>query len=235
MESKELQTEVENILNKIFEEMGVNAELEFVPQEKENTYLKVKITSEDANLLIGYHGETLNSLQHIVNVMLYKKFEEPGGVLLDIEGYREERERKLLEVAENAVSKARFLDKSIALYPMNSYERKVVHEYVSSQNGVVSESEGDGAGRRVIITPVDGDVKSGENDGGEVSGDAGDEGIMVGESGTKGNGNDEDTGNYDADNNSTVDDSTDDNDEVGDSASDNDTTDMGEDFNYSEE
>ncbi len=176
MDTKELQTEVENILNKIFEEVGIKADLEFVPQDKENTYLKVNITSEDANLLIGYHGETLNSLQHIVNVMLYKKFNEPGGVILDIEGYREDREKKLLEVAENAVSKARFLNKSIALYPMNSYERKIVHEYVGSQEGVKSESDGEGAGRKVIIIPTDGEEKEEKDSGTDAE-----EGVDMGE------------------------------------------------------
>ena len=192
-------------MTKIFDELEVKADLDFEPLDKENTYLKVNIISDDANLLIGYHGDTLNSLQHIVNVILFNKFGEHGGVLLDVEGYRKEREKKLLSIAENAVSKAKFLDKSIALYPMNSYERKIVHEYVSSQEGVTSESEGEGAGRRVIITPT-----------GEVANTnkSVDDGFVESSSDANDNGGDD----YDNSNGS---------DSVGD-------IDMGEDFNYSE-
>ena len=84
---------------------------------------------------------------------LFKEFGEQTRVVIDISGYRQERERKLIELAISASDKARFINKSVALYPMNSYERKIVHEKISTLDGVSSISEGEGYNRRVIIVP----------------------------------------------------------------------------------
>lgn len=143
-----MQEKAKEILVTIFSHVGVKADYDISESG-------IEISSDDANLLIGYHGETLSSLQHFLNIMLYKEF---GGkkdrmVILDVSGYRQDREKKLLEMAESASSKARFLNKSVALYPMNSYERRIVHTKVSEIDGVTSESEGEGPDRRVIIHP----------------------------------------------------------------------------------
>ena len=143
-----MQEKAKEILDTIFSHVGVKVDYDISES-------RIEISSDDANLLIGYHGETLSSLQHLLNIMLYKEFGEKKDrmVILDVSGYRQDREKKILEIAENASSKARFLNKSVALYPMNSYERRIVHTKVSEIDGVTSESEGEGQDRRVIIRP----------------------------------------------------------------------------------
>ena len=152
MSKKDLQNKVEEFLTDLFEKLTVKAEVksEFAQDE---TKLEVQIDSEDANLLIGYHGDTLNSIQHLVNAMVFNSFGEGTMVIVDVSGYRKEREQKLIEIAENASSKAKFLQKSVALYPMNSFERRIVHAKVSEIEGVSSHSEGEGYNRRIIIVP----------------------------------------------------------------------------------
>lgn len=151
MDKNDIKSKIKEKLEEILDLLGIKYELEFVEFD-EDTF-KVEIKTEQSNLLIGYHGETLSSLQHILNVMLYKEFEEPIRAVIDISGYRQERERKLIELAISASDKARFINKSVALYPMNSYERKIIHEKVSTLDGVSSISEGEGYNRRVIIVP----------------------------------------------------------------------------------
>lgn len=154
MTSQEIQTKVTEVLDDIFDYLEIKATYEFNADSVNKRRLNVQIDTDDANVLIGYHGETLNSLQNIVNTILYRQFKEEGvGVVIDISGYRKEREEKLIKIAKNASDKAKSLNKSIALYPMNSYERRLVHTKVSEIDGVSSESDGEGRDRRVIIRP----------------------------------------------------------------------------------
>jgi len=164
MERKEVEKEITDFLEYIFKEVSVAAVLEFPEDKNTEDFYFVDITTEDSNLLIGYHGETLNSLQHILNLFLFKKFDEKVRVLIDVSGYRSERDAKLCDLAKSASEKARFLNKSVALYPMNSYERKIVHEAVSEIENVSSESEGEGANRRVVISPEIDETAEEDND-----------------------------------------------------------------------
>lgn len=154
MDRKQVEQKITEYLETILKEIDVEAEINF-PEDKNTDDSKyyVDVDTEETNLMIGYHGETLNSLQHIINVMLFKEFGEGIGALVDVAGYRLERERKLEDLAENAAEKAKSIGKSIALYSMNSYERKIVHDKVGEIEGVTSASEGEGYNRRVIITP----------------------------------------------------------------------------------
>lgn len=151
MDQNDIKNKTNEKLVELLDLLGINYEIEFTKTEDDS--VKVEIKTEQSNLLIGYHGETLSSLQHILNVMLYKEFKEQTRVVLDISGYRQEREKKLIDLAISASDKARFINKSVALYPMNSYERKIIHEKVSTLEGVSSISEGEGYNRRVIIVP----------------------------------------------------------------------------------
>ena len=155
MSSKQSE-ETKEFVEQIVKMIGIEAviSVEEIEVDEEQTRITVKIDTEEASPLIGHHGETLNSLQHLANTSLFQKHGPGFSVLVDVAGYREEKTAKLLEVAENAASKAKFLNKPVALYPMNSYERKVVHEKITQIGGVRSESEGEDESRRVIIYPV---------------------------------------------------------------------------------
>lgn len=154
MDRSQIQTKIKDVLDTIFSELGISAEISF-PEErnKDDQHFYAEVSTDETNLIIGYHGETLNAIQHVINVILYKDYGDECSAIIDVGGYRREREDKLIALAENASDKAKFLNKSISLHPMNGYERKIIHSRVSELEGVTSSSEGEGYNRRVIITP----------------------------------------------------------------------------------
>lgn len=163
MDRTQIQNRIKEILETIFSELGVTAGINF-PEDRnsDDQHYYADVSSDETNLLIGYHGETLNSIQHVVNVILFKDYGEDCSAIVDVGGYRKEREDKLVALAENAADKAKFLNKSVSLHPMNGYERKIIHSRVSELEGVTSSSEGEGYNRRVIITPTT--LSSGDGD-----------------------------------------------------------------------
>ncbi len=127
---------------------------------EEDDAFRVNIScEEDSGILIGYHGQSLDAFQKLLSLFCYKSTGEWQHVLVDVEGYREEREESLQELAENAANRARFLGESVALSPMNSYERRIVHTAVGDLEGVRTESTGEGRDRRVVIYPEGGEEK----------------------------------------------------------------------------
>ena len=110
---------------------------------------------EENAMLIGFHGETLNSLQTVISLLLYKKLGVYTPVVLDVGGYRQERSEKIKQMAVNAADRARFLAKPIELSPMSPMERRLVHMFIAELPGVKSESMGEGRDRRVVVSPDD--------------------------------------------------------------------------------
>ena len=113
------------------------------------------IEGEDAGLLIGRRGETLRSLQFIVNIIVNRSQEENVRVLLDVEEYRLRRQRSLEELAQRVANKVAGTGRSISLEPMPPNERRIVHMALANNPSVTTESSGWGNGRRVSITPKD--------------------------------------------------------------------------------
>ncbi len=115
----------------------------------------LEISGEDISLVIGKDGHTLDAIEYIVNLNL-KRSDEKGGrrIPVDAQGYRAKREDGLRRTAEKLALKARKTRRSVAMAPMNSRERRIVHMAVKGINGVRTHSTGDGRLRKVIISPV---------------------------------------------------------------------------------
>lgn len=112
---------------------------------------EVEIVGMDSGLLIGRHGQTLDSLQELVRCAMQRRFERRSRVKVDIEGYRQGRLEKYLEDAAEAVRTARDSGEAQRLEPMDSFDRKAVHHRVAEEEGVTSYSEGREPNRRVVI------------------------------------------------------------------------------------
>ena len=117
--------------------------------------LRLNILSDTDGLLIGRRGETLDALQYIVSLYLNKDRKENGyrRVSVDTEGYRQRREETLRRLARKNAVKVAKTGRSVAMEPMNPYERRVLHSALQSFKGVTTHSEGEEPNRRVIITP----------------------------------------------------------------------------------
>jgi len=114
--------------------------------------LNVEISGKDSGILIGYRGETLGALQNILSAIANKEIENKVVVLLDIENYKEKREKTLEELANKIAKTVIRTRKSITLEPMQAYERRIIHSALQSNELVETSSIGQEPRRRVVIS-----------------------------------------------------------------------------------
>ena len=119
--------------------------------QKNKTGLNVSVSNADLGYLIGYRGETLYALQTILSAIAGKGMEQRARVILDIEGYKEKREKTLEDLAEKVAKTVIKTRKSVTLEPMQAYERKIIHSKLQSSDKVETYSVGEEPRRRVVI------------------------------------------------------------------------------------
>lgn len=124
-----------------------------IQAERGRTTIQLDVAGDDVGLIIGRHGETLASLQFLLNVCLGKDLPRDTRVVVDIEHYRDRREELLRSIALRAADRARSERRSVTLQPMPPNERRIVHVTLQSNPYVSTESTGEGAERRVVISP----------------------------------------------------------------------------------
>ena len=112
--------------------------------------LLVNLLGSEMGKLIGYRGEGMSSLQHILNSLASKQ-EFDTHIILDIEGYKARREQALINLAKKTANKVLISHKNIAIEPMNSYERRIIHSAVAGMDGITTESTGEGKNRHVVF------------------------------------------------------------------------------------
>jgi spoIIIJ-associated protein len=105
--------------------------------------------------LVGQRGATLEALQELTRLAIFRATGSPSRLLLDIGGYRASRRKELAAVARNAVEKVKEHGDPVRLEPMSAFERKCVHDVVNAIPGVQSESEGVEPSRRIVVRPAD--------------------------------------------------------------------------------
>lgn len=147
-ELEEAKKDVEEFL-KIFIQK-LEKRLEYSVKLEKNEIL-VNINGDDCGNLIGYRGETLNAMQTIISSIANKKVKERIKVILDIQNYREKREKNLIELAEKVSKTVLRNGKNITLEPMSPYERKIIHSALQENNRIETYSIGEGDNRRVVI------------------------------------------------------------------------------------
>lgn len=113
----------------------------------------IDITGDDLGLLIGRRGETLASLQYIVNLMLARKLHKRMMVGIDVSGYRRRREESLRSLARRVADQVRRTGQSTTLEPMPPAERRIIHITLADNPDVLTVSIGEGEARKVAITP----------------------------------------------------------------------------------
>ena len=140
----------EAILAEIFTRMGVEATIESQVIDG-STHLIV--STDKPGLLIGRHGQTLNAIEHVLNCILNKSSLVKRKVYLDAEGYRERREKMLVDLAYLVATKVKQTNQEIVLDPMPPRDRRVVHLTLQSDDQIRTYSRGEGVIRRVVVTP----------------------------------------------------------------------------------
>jgi spoIIIJ-associated protein len=142
---EEAQVFIANILNC----MEIEAKIDF---KEENDILRINLSGEKMGMIIGYRGETLDSIQYLVSLIVNKAHELPHKkVILDTENYRNKREETLKGVAIKTANKVIKTRKVFKLEPMNPYERRIIHSALQGNEFVNTYSEGDEPFRRVVV------------------------------------------------------------------------------------
>ncbi|MCY6372267.1 RNA-binding cell elongation regulator Jag/EloR [Clostridium ganghwense] len=146
---KDYKDDAKDFLRNVLSSMGILAEIKIT---EENNVLKINLIGPNMGLIIGYRGETLDSLQYLVNLAINKNNEgQYKKVTLDTENYRAKREETLKRLAGKIAYKVRRNNKAMKLEPMNPYERRIIHSALQNDSSIVTYSEGEEPHRRVVI------------------------------------------------------------------------------------
>ena len=134
----------------VFDKMGMKVNVEYNYNEEDNS-LDIDLSGDEMGVLIGKRGQTLDSLQYLVSLVVNKSGEHYIRVKLDTENYRERRKETLESLAKNIAYKVKRTKRSVALEPMNPYERRIIHSALQPDNFVMTKSEGEEPYRHVVV------------------------------------------------------------------------------------
>lgn len=134
----------------LLEYMGIQAEIEITARE--NGGVNVNLSGSNMGAVIGRRGETLDAIQHLTNYAVNRGSDKHMHISVDAESYRAKREESLVRLAEKMAAKAIKYKRSMALEPMNSYERHVIHTALQDYEGVTTSSTGTEPNRRVVVS-----------------------------------------------------------------------------------
>ena len=146
-----LEDKAESFLSVVFGAMDlvVNMEISYHAGDRE---LSIVMSGDDMGILIGKRGQTLDSLQYLVSLVVNKESDDYIRVKLDTENYRERRKETLETLAKNIAYKVKRTKRNVSLEPMNPYERRIIHSALQNDKFVVTRSEGEEPFRHVVIS-----------------------------------------------------------------------------------
>ena len=137
-------------MEKVFDKMNMDVTIDMKYNEEEKS-VSINLIGGDMGVLIGKRGQTLDSLQHMVSLVINKHSEDYLRVKLDTENYRERRKETLENLAKNIAYKVKRTRRPVSLEPMNPYERRIIHATLQDDRYVVTKSEGEEPFRHVIV------------------------------------------------------------------------------------
>lgn len=138
-------------LNDVFEAMKLEVVVTVKYDEEERT-MDIDLSGDEMGVLIGKRGQTLDSLQYLVSLVVNKDAENYIRVKVDTENYRQRRKDTLENLAKNISYKVKRTKRAVSLEPMNPYERRIIHSALQNDRYVSTHSEGEEPFRRVVVT-----------------------------------------------------------------------------------
>ncbi len=148
---KSLEDNARDFLNDVFDAMKLTVAVKIIYDE-ENRYMDIDLSGDEMGVLIGKRGQTLDSLQYLVSLVVNKESENYIRVKVDTENYRQRRKETLENLARNIAYKVKNTKRPVSLEPMNPYERRVIHSALQNDRYVTTHSEGEEPFRRVVVT-----------------------------------------------------------------------------------
>ena len=146
-----IEDRAKSFLNDVFAAMNMEVVVTVTYDENDHT-LDVDLSGDEMGVLIGKRGQTLDSLQYLVSLVVNKGEEEYIRVKVDTENYRQRRKETLENLAKNIAYKVKRTKRPVSLEPMNPYERRIIHSALQNDKYVTTHSEGEEPFRRVVVT-----------------------------------------------------------------------------------
>ena len=150
IEKREVVKEIKNYLSKLLKDLGFTANIEVKMKDQVPTYT---IYSDNDGLLIGKNGKNLHALSIVVGQYIKKEVGESYKFLIDINDYKEKHERALVRLAKKVAKEVAQTKIEAKMDSMNSYERRIIHNALTNNKKVYTESEGEEPNRYVVIKP----------------------------------------------------------------------------------
>lgn len=141
---------IKEYILKIIKEMGLDAQIEIKNREERPIF---NIITKDSNILIGKNGRTIDSLQTITTAMLKQELGTHYYFLIDVNDYKQRKEKRLEKLAKYTAKDVARTKIEVSLDPMNSYERRIIHNTLSNSKDVYTESVGEEPNRYVVVKP----------------------------------------------------------------------------------
>ena len=140
-----------DFLKEVFDAMNMVVVID-VKYNEENRNIDIELSGDEMGVLIGKRGQTLDSLQYLVSLVVNKDEDEYIRVKVDTEDYRKRRKETLENLAKNIAYKVKRTKRPVSLEPMNPYERRIIHSALQNDKYVTTHSEGEEPFRRVVVT-----------------------------------------------------------------------------------
>ena len=150
IEKREVTKYIKEFLIELLKKLGFKANVEVKTKEGTPNYT---IYSDNDSLLIGKNGKNLNALSLIVKENLQKEIKENYRFIIDVSDYKEKNDQRLVRLAKRIAREVKFSKIAAKLDPMNSYERRIIHNTLTNNKFVITESEGEEPNRAVVIKP----------------------------------------------------------------------------------
>ena len=142
--------EAKEFLAKVFKAMDIKVVMEKFVNKRDGCVV-LKLHGDDMGILIGKHGQTLDSLQYLTNLVANKNTENRVHIVIDVENYRDRRAETLTRLARRLADRVKKTGERIVLEPMNPHERKIIHTALQNDNKITTLSEGSEPYRKVVI------------------------------------------------------------------------------------
>ena len=149
---------IRETVEELFSKMGFDCEVEIEINSSDpdqESYLCNVKTSDDSNFLIGQYGTNLQALQHLARLLVRKKTEDKIKFIMDINSYRKQKDASVIKTAQLGAEQALREKRAVVMRPMSNYERRIVHLELSKNSKILTESIGEGEGRKVVIKPAE--------------------------------------------------------------------------------
>ncbi len=150
-EKKSLDETARSFLNDVFAAMHMTVSVN-VNYDEINHNMDIDLSGDEMGVLIGKRGQTLDSLQYLVSLVVNKEVDDYVRVKVDTENYRQRRKETLENLAKNIAYKVKRTKRPVSLEPMNPYERRIIHSALQNDKYITTYSEGEEPFRRVVVT-----------------------------------------------------------------------------------